>query len=412
MSTLQISLAVIGVIVLGLIVAYNSWNNRRHAPKRPDPRAQDTAEGMDPRYDPTVDGVDVTNMPAHAAPVVAAHDPLLNAFPEAQGDTAHSHSLDDDPALRVAPAADVASHEGAEGDTAVVAAPAKVEAKPQALQQADRRLALDALIDAIATIRLEQTLPGDAVLQVQPTTRRAGSKAFRIEGLNEASQEWESVRAGQRYTQLQAGVQLANRLGPLNEIEYSEFVAKVHSFVDALPGASTELPDMLHEVGRARELDQFAGEHDAQLSFVLRPRRAAWSPGYITQHATQQRFVPAAMPGRMLLPSSAAGHAPVLLLNFDAQAAQSDNLDETALHEVWISLDVPQVPRDEAPFARLREVLQAMCESMEGIVCDQNGYQLSPQVFDPIAADLDKLYDKLASRELAAGSVLARRLFS
>ena len=200
-------------------------------------------------------------------------------------------------------------------------------------------------------------------------------------------------------------------MGALNEIEFSEFVAKVQNFADGL-NAIAELPDMLHEVSRARELDQFASEHDAQLSFVLRPRRAAWSPGYITQHATQQGFVPAAMPGRMLLPSATAGHAPLLLLNFDAQAAQSDNLDETALHEVWISLDVPQVPREEAPFARLREVLQAMCESMDGIVCDQNGYQLSPQVFEPIAGDLDKLYDKLDSRELAAGSVLARRLFS
>ncbi len=31
---------------------------------------------------------------------------------------------------------------------------------------------------------------------------------------------------------------------------------------------------------------------------------------------------------------------------------------------------------------------------------------------DPIAADLELLYDKLDSRELSAGSVLARRLFS
>lgn len=410
MSTLQISLAIIGVIVLGLIVAYNSWNNRRHAPKRPDARAQDV--GVDPRYEPSADGVDVTNLPPAVTAAAVAQDPLLHAVAPAADvlPEGHAAGLDDDPALHAAPAADRA----AEGDDVAAAAPTKVEAepKPPALQQSDRRLALDALIDAIATIRVEHSLPGDAVLQVQPTTRRAGSKAFRIEGLNDASQEWESVRAGQRYSQLQAGVQLANRLGPLNEIEYSEFVAKVHSFVDALPGASAELPDMLHEVGRARELDQFAGEHDAQLSFVLRPRRAAWSPGYITQHASQQGFVPAAMPGRMLLPSGTAGHAPLLLLNFDAQAAQSDNLDETALHEVWISLDVPQVPREEAPFARLRTVLLAMCESMEGIVCDQNGYQLSPHVFDPIAADLDKLYDMLASRELAAGSVLARRLFS
>jgi len=46
------------------------------------------------------------------------------------------------------------------------------------------------------------------------------------------------------------------------------------------------------------------------------------------------------------------------------------------------------------------------------MLCDQNGYQLLPQVLDPIGADLQKLYDKLDSRELSAGSMLARRLFN
>jgi len=54
-----------------------------------------------------------------------------------------------------------------------------------------------------------------------PTTRRAGSKPFAIEGLNEAIQQWEPPRASQRYVAFQAGVQLANRTGHLNEIEFS-----------------------------------------------------------------------------------------------------------------------------------------------------------------------------------------------
>jgi hypothetical protein len=66
---------------------------------------------------------------------------------------------------------------------------------------------------------------------------------------------------------LQAGVQLANRTGPLNEIEYSEFVMKAQAFADAL-GGTPDFPDMLQEVARARELDQFASQHDAQLGFT------------------------------------------------------------------------------------------------------------------------------------------------
>ncbi|CAB5680046.1 Uncharacterised protein [Comamonas aquatica] len=393
MSTLQISLAVVGVILLGLIVAYNTWTYRRNAPKRAQHADGDTRLGEGhSRFDPALDGVDVTDLPpSHRAPVV---DPLMDTAPAQE---AQAGIWATDPALDAAPA------------TAAVDGGAAVAVSPAAA--AERKLALDGLIDAIAPLRVEHVVTGDAALMVQPTTRRAGSKQFRIEGLNAATQEWETVRAGQRYTAFQAGVQLANRLGALNEIEFSEFVAKVQGFGDAL-NAAVDLPDMLHEVARARELDQFAGEHDAQLSFMLRPRRAAWSPGYIEQHAAAVGFVPATMPGRMLLPSETPGHAPLLTLAYDAQAAQADNLDQTAVHEVWLSLDVPQVPRTEEPFARLRQVVQVLCEGMDGMLCDQNGYQLLPQVLDPIEADLQKLYDKLDSRELSAGSMLARRLFN
>lgn len=413
MSTLQISLAVVGVILLGLIVAYNTWTHRRNAPKRPDGEARVAADSHQSRFDPALDGVDVTNMPEHVR--ASQIDPLMDAAPAHEA-TAYASAVSD-PALDATPGeAPVATeqHSDPHGATqpaaASIASPVDTAIRTAQLH-AERKVALDALIDAIATVRLENPVSGDAVLMVQPTTRRAGSKQFRIEGLNAATQEWETVRSGQRYSSFQAGVQLANRLGALNEIEFSEFVAKVQGFADAL-NAALDLPDMLHEVGRARELDQFASEHDAQLSFMLRPRRAAWSPGYIEQHAAAVGFVPAAMPGRMQLPSAIAGHAPLLTLAYDAQAAQADNLDQTAVHELWLSMDVPQVPRSEEPFTRLREVVQGLCEGMDGMLCDQNGYQLLPQVLDPIAADLEMLYDKLDSRELSAGSMLARRLFN
>lgn len=399
MSTLQISLAVVGVILLGLIVAYNTWAHRRNAPKRADTDARITENQS--RFDPGLDGVDVTNLPAATGGPGAGFEPSMDgasqAFASAQNRDAEQAV---DPVLDAAPAA--------EGAVQGQGAPLSSRS---AQSSTERKQVLDGLIDAIAPIRVDQAVSGEAALSVQPTTRRAGSKQFRIEGLNEATGEWEAVRAGQRYTAFQAGVQLANRLGALNEIEFSEFVAKVQNFADGL-NAIVELPDMLHEVGRARELDQFASEHDAQLSFMLRPRRAAWSPGYIEQHAAALGFAASSMPGRMLLPSSTGLQPALLSLAYDAQAAQSDNLDQTAVHEVWLSLDVPQVPRSENSFARMREVIQALCEAMDGFVCDQNGYQLVPQVFDPIASDLQKLYDRLDQRELSAGSMLARRLFN
>ena len=55
-------------------------------------------------------------------------------------------------------------------------------------------------------------------------------------------------------------------------------------------------------------------------------------------------------------PAADEGAPPVLLLEFDAQAALAEDPQAAALREVILSLDVPQVQRSEQPFVRMREV--------------------------------------------------------
>ena len=376
MSTLQISLAVIGVVLLSLIVAYNAWTARRNAPKKARPAEEEHAAELAQRHEPAFDAR------AGAPSLSPALDSVLPGFDPAPGDSL----------------------------------PQGIDARdvrelPTPPRTHERRGGLDPLIDALAPLLADHPVTGEAAVAALPTTRRAGSKPFGIEGFNEVEQQWERPVVGQYYRYFQAGVQLANRTGALNEIEFSEFVVKVQAFADAM-SAAPDFPDMLHEVARARELDQFASEHDAQLSFVLRARKAAWSPGYLVQNAARLGFVPGALPGRMVLPVQTPGLPPLLSLAFDAHAAQSENLDQSAIRDLLVSLDVAQVHRSEKPFARLCEVATTLCMHMDGVLCDQNGNPLPAMAMNPIATDLELLYDKLDSRDLSAGSILARRLFS
>ena len=275
----------------------------------------------------------------------------------------------------------------------------------------ERKPGLDALIDALAQIAVDAPVSGELALSALPPTRRAGSKPFAIEGRNEASGEWETPRAGQRYTAFQAGVQLANRSGALNDIEFSEFVMKTQAFADAVNGAA-EFPEMRDEVGRARELDQFASTHDAQLGFTLRARNAAWSPGYVQQSAARLGFLPGAIPGRLVLPASVQGGPPILGLAFSTQAALSDDPAHSAIRDVTLSLDVTHVPRSEQPFVRMADSAIALAASMDGLITDDNGLVIPKEALDRIGADLEQLYDTLDARDLSAGSPQARRLFS
>ena len=275
----------------------------------------------------------------------------------------------------------------------------------------EKKAGMDALIDVIAPIALDGPVSGEAALAAMPATRRAGSKPFAVEGLNGLSRQWETPAPGRRYSSFQAGVQLANRSGALNQIEYSEFVVKAQEFCDAVNG-TPDFPDMLEEVARARELDQFASGHDAQLGFTLRASSAAWSPGYVQQHAARHGFVPGTLPGRMVLASSVAGMPPVLTLSFDTQAALAEDPAQAAIREVSLALDVAQVDRAEQPFVRLREAADALALAMDGSITDDNGQVLPSHAMDLIGSELESLYDTLEQRDLAAGSALARRLFS
>lgn len=288
---------------------------------------------------------------------------------------------------------------------------AAFDGKKFSLPGADKKTSMDALIDVIAPIALDGPVSGEAALAALPTTRRVGSKPFAIEGLNDASQQWELPRTGQRYSTFQAGVQLANRSGALNDIEYSEFVMKTQAFCDAVNG-TPDFPEMREEVARARELDQFASDHDAQLCFVLRASHAAWSPGYVQQRAARFGFVAGVIPGRLAIPAGQPGVPPVLNMSFDTQAAMAEDPALSAIRELVISLDVAQVSRSEHPFTRMREAILSLAESMEGVVTDDNGLALPAEAMDVIGAELSLLYDTLDQRDLSAGSVLARRLFS
>ena len=297
-------------------------------------------------------------------------------------------------------------------------APIDDELPAAATARADSRLAparrtvrLDALIDAIATLSVEAPVAGERVLPHLPGANRVGTKPFFIEGLNSETGEWETIAANARYSEFQAGVQMANRNGALNEIEFSEFVQKLETFAQAI-GASTDLPDMLESVARARELDAFASQHDAQLVALLRANSVAWSMGYLQQVAQRHGFVPGAVPGRLVLPALEEGAPPVLVLGFDAQAALADDPGHAAVREMTLGLDVAQTEELAEPFAAWHGIARKLADDLDAAIVDDQGQPITLHAFSAIHAELTRLYEALMAHDLAAGSPGARRLFS
>lgn len=283
---------------------------------------------------------------------------------------------------------------------------------PAALRAPSKRLPrLDALIDAIAPLALDGPITGDLALQHLPSSRRAGTKPFYVEGLDTETGEWDAIAAGRRYGELQAGVQLANRSGPLNAIEYSEFVQKLQAFAEAV-GATADVPDMLEVVARARELDGLTAPLDAQLSVTLRTNGVAWSVGFVQQVAARQGLVPGVLPGRLVLPSTEENAPPLLVLAVDPQAALAEDPQAAVVRECTLTLDVPQTPASQEPFPAWHLTGRQLADDLDATAVDDQGQNITLHAYDAIGKELDELYQRLERLDLAAGSPVARRLFS
>ncbi|MBE7418514.1 MAG: cell division protein FtsZ [Ideonella sp.] len=352
--TLTAALAIVAGLVLAAVVAHGAWNARRAGPRQPQPAPQPRGDRTEPTLGPAHGAAAAPAEPTHAAPAALSM------------------------------ATDMVPRRG-----------------PR----------IDALIDAIVPLRLEAPVSGEFVLAHAPATRRAGSKPWLLEGLNAANGEWEPVGLGPRYSELQAGVLLANRGGALNEIEYSEFAQKMQDLAEHA-GALIELPDMLEVAARAKELDAFASAHDAQLTVTLRTNGVAWSPGYLQQVAGRHGFVAGVVPGRLVQPGSEDHAPPILVLTFDARAALADEPDHAAVREAALSLDVPQTPEESEPFTAWQQAARALADDMDATLVDDQGHPVTPQAFTAIGHELKQMYRALEARELAAGSPSARRLFS
>ncbi len=160
MSNFQLSLIIIGALVLIVVIAYNAWTTRRNTPKRASPREGDKGQEPAVRQEPAFDGAGLGQVDAAQASAAEPHF--------------EGHAVDARDALDLP------------------------------VPQPERRGGLDPLIDVIAPIVAEQQVSGDAALAALPPTRRAGSKPFAIEGLNLASNQWEQPQPGQRYVQQNA----------------------------------------------------------------------------------------------------------------------------------------------------------------------------------------------------------------
>ncbi|HEY4353221.1 MAG TPA: cell division protein ZipA C-terminal FtsZ-binding domain-containing protein [Paraburkholderia sp.] len=420
MDELTLGLIGAGAVVVGGVVVYNAWQSakvRRRMPRpmpsdAADPLSRDDHEEQSPFIAPARPTPRREGAPGEPADAVQRVEPTFGAAApldtpaDIQAEMTSPNGFPEEDGEPRAQAASVQS--GQAGAAAgpgepvepIMPAATTISAAPPAV--VDRR------IDCIVPIRLGAPVAGDKVLPLAQRLRRAGSKPVHIEGKPEGG-TWELLQTGVRYDELRAAAQLANRNGPLNELEFSEFVSGVQQFADALDGAP-EFPDMMETVSMARELDGFAAQCDAQLSINVLSDGAPWSANYVQAVASQDGLLLSRDGTRFV--KLDAKQSPVFMLQFGDTNFLRDDLTYKGGQMITLVLDVPVADEDILPFRLMCDYAKSLSERIGGRVVDDQRRPLPETALLAIEKQLMTLYAKLEQAGIPAGSPVTRRLFS
>lgn len=267
--------------------------------------------------------------------------------------------------------------------------------EPTAANSLAEHSVLSADFDYLVEFALPSPQTGERLLSLTQQHRRVGAKPIAFDGLVSDGQ-WIVLLAGQRYVSLRAGILLANRHGPLNAMEYSDFSALMTKLAEQLD-CEAPLSDLPGVVANAREVDRRCADLDAQLGINIKTASAI-SPDTLSQLATEAGFVERGN-GRFARLDEAG--ATLFTLAFG-----------DAADRLVMLLDVPRSPAHQRPWHQMLNSADSIAKRLGGELVDDTGKALPTQVWAQIEEQLLQRYWALESAGVIPGSARALRLFN
>jgi hypothetical protein len=355
MSDLQLSLLVIGALVVAAVLVYNQVQQRRLRQRITESFGEARGDvlmsgggGAQPRIEPQLDG--------HAAP-----------------------------------------------------APGAGPAEPASAAE------IDEVIDCVATLACAS--PSQPFTPAQVAEVLAGvaacGRSWRAAGYNAAGARWEEVTravTGQ-YTRLKVALQLANRGGPLSVAQLTQLSDALNTLATRF-SASLDLPDADRVEADARALDDFCMDVDVSIGVnVVANDEAGFSGARVRALVESEGFQ--LEPDGVFHLLDAAGNTLLSIANQDAAAPfLPEAVSGISTQGVTLLLEVPRVADADAALARMFELGHSLSVTLKGRLVDDNRALLTVASMEKIRAQLNGIHARMNARGIAPGSARALRLFA
>ena len=371
MSDLQVSLLIIGAVVVGGVTAFNwfqQWRLRR--------RLEDSFG------DKPDDVLLHENAPRAAGPRV---EPQLTSAPAAY-----------DPPRPLEPMTPEASPLSATGEP--------VRPLPEVP-------GFDASIDYITAIDAAEPISAAGLAELHTRSAAAG-KRFRVMGYNEDIGDWEEAGrlSGGRYSHLRLAVQLVSRKGVVDTVALTAICDAVRECA-ARFSASAHCPDVHTAAVAAADLDAYCSEVDIAIGVnVVPPEDGSFSGTRIRTLAEGLGFK--LEPDGVFHYRDAARHTLFTLDNHEPAPFLPEQIKHLSTSGVTLLLDVPRVGDGYNALEIMVRTGKALAEGLGGTLVDDNRVPLSDNAVRAIQQQLRAIHAKMDERGMAPGSERALRLFS
>ena len=361
MSEFQSGLLGIGILVVLVVIAFNQWQERRY-------RRQ--SEGS-----------------LKPQPV----DVLLAPFTVAPDNTAEPETMPELEAAKAGP-----------GETTD---PTTGPAMPRGIQNHPASTLASTPIDLVVSI---ESVSGISISDLQSgisedgIVRRIGMRTL-IEG------NWEKLREGGRYQQVNLGLQLVNRQGAVTARDLEQFAAWVGE-VARRCGATHAPLDLATARQSAIRLDEFCGEVDILIAVHVVAGTSPF-PGTRIRAIAEAAGLSIEADG-VLRKRDEEGRELYRLANEGESLFRAELMRELVTNSVVLEFDVARSPGGIHSFGKFRQFAGHLASGMGGKVVDDNRAPLSGAGFDAIARELTGIYQAMAARGIAPGNPESLRLFS
>ncbi len=387
-SDLQISLIVIGIVVVMGVVLFNWMQQRRYR--------RGAEEAFERKHEDVLLGADeIVAEGGRVEPQIGKE--MLQEF-----QTEPSIGLTE-PGIEPIKLAEISQPDAA----AKVVTPVPAEQKTVEVDSASA-------MDYIVNIRGEALIAASDLTEVLRRKFDFGKSVYWL-GQRDAGASWEEItiegndgKGG--YAGLKGCLQLVDRSGPVSEVSLSEFCDMVKNFT-AHVNAAADFPDIRQAHAQAVVLDQFCAEVDVMVGISIISKDGGAFTGTKIRALAEASGLKLETGGAFSYRDE-NGAVLFSLNNFESTPFSPDNMRILTTHGVTFLLDVPRVKSGERVFDQMVHLARIFSTTLGGILVDDNRVSLTDSGIAKIKQHLGSMQAMMKARNIPAAGEIALRLFA